>query len=158
LRAAKVTMARGQNAADVELKAAPTAPPGDKTDVRAAGTAAGLSGVNSPNFTLTIKALPSFDLKVETNPVTVHQAGRARLRITAVRKDYAGPIAVEAHRLPAHISATKAIIPAGQNAVEIEIAADVKAAVADHGDVVVHGVGEGHQTDSPPFRLSVRKK
>jgi hypothetical protein len=157
--APKVTIPKGQNAADVTLTAAGNATTGDKTDVLASGSAAGagIANVPSPNFTVSVKAPPTFDLKVETSPLTVRQGGKAKLKVVAVRKGFVGPIAVDVHKLPAHVSAAKAVIPAGRNEVEIEVSAELKAALGDKGDVHVHGVGEGYQTDSPPFTVSVRK-
>jgi hypothetical protein len=157
----KVTIQKGQNTAAVPLTATGTATPGDKTDVLASGSSAGagITNVVSPNFTVTVKALGTFELKVETNPLVVHQGKVARLKVAAVRKGYDGPIAVEVHKLPGGVTAGKGVvIPKGKHEVEIDVAADAKAPLGDKGDVHVHGNGEGHQVDSPGFTVQVRKK
>jgi hypothetical protein len=57
-----------------------------------------------------------------------------------------------------HLSAPKGVIPAGQNAVELVIAAELKAGVADHGNVHVHGTADTLSIESPAFKISVKKK
>src|SRR5205807_7432405 len=78
-----------------------------------------------------VVALP-FELKVEPAPVKVDIGDKVKIKVTAVRKGgYAGPISLEVRNLPANVTAPKADIAAGQDAVEIEVTA---AAAAVPGD------------------------
>jgi hypothetical protein len=158
--AQKALIAKGQNSVDIELSAQAKATLGDKTDVHAVGAApsAGIKDVSSANVTVSVKSLPSFELKVEPQTVTVTQGGKTHFKVTAIRKDYDGPIAVEATKLPAGVATSKGIIAKGQNAIEIEVLADPKAPVGEKGDVHVHGTGEQTQADSQAFKMHVKKK
>lgn len=159
--APKVTIAMGQNAADLEVVAAPNAAAGDKADVHVVGTAtaAGNQQVTSPNLVVSVQAAP-FDLAVEPAALKLTQGAKVKLKVTAARKTYQGPIAVELRNLPANVTAGKALIPMGQNAVEIELAAADNAAVGDKADVQAAGTAEGAKEPrvSPNVTLSVLKK
>ncbi len=70
---------------------------------------------------------------------------------TALRQaGYTGPIAVELRNLPAGVTAPKATIPMGEDAVEIEVSAAPNAAVA----TALNNL----QGASPNFTVAVGKK
>ena len=101
-----------------------------------------------------------FTLKVEPADLKLVQGGKAKLKITAIRKaGYQGPIAVEVRKLPAGVTATKGTIAMGQTAVEIEITAAADAAVADKADIQAQGSGADKQSvSSPNLTIRVGKK
>lgn len=74
---------------------------------------------------------------------------------------YKGPIALDVRNLPAGVTAGKPMIAADKNDVEIEIAADAKAAPASVANVQVGGTAtalNNLQNVSPAFTLNVQKK
>jgi hypothetical protein len=160
--ASKATIAMGQSAAEIEVTAAANAAPGDKADVNAFGTATAAANQPnaSPNFTVSVLAVP-FDLKVEPPVLKLVQGGKGKIKVTAVRKTYQGPISIELRNLPAYVDAQKSVIPMGQTAVEIEVAAGAAAAVGDKADVQALGTATAmgnQQNASPNFAVSVVKK
>ncbi len=104
-----------------------------------------------------------FDLKVEPTTISLNPGGKAKIKVTAIRKaGYKGPIALDLRNLPAGVSAAKApIIPADKNDIEVEIAADAKAAPAAAANVSVGGTAtalNNLQNVSPAISVSVQKK
>jgi hypothetical protein len=100
-------------------------------------------------------------LKAEGVPLKVKQGDKVKLKVTAVRKGYQGPIAVELKNLPANVTAPKATIAQDQTSVEIEVTAADAAAVGDKPDVSVSGVGNApvdKPVASPNFTVSILKK
>jgi hypothetical protein len=108
-----------------------------------------------------VVALP-FSLKVEPAPVTIAQGGKASVKVTAVRMGgYLGPISLEVRNLPANVTAPKATIPMGQDAVDIELTAAADAAAGAKADVNVQGTATAaanQQSTSPNFTVSVQEK
>jgi FKBP-type peptidyl-prolyl cis-trans isomerase len=80
-----------------------------------------------------------FELKVEPATVMLTQGGKAKVRVTATRKNYDGPIVVELANLPALVNSEKKAIAAGENVVVLELTAGMKAAVGDTKDVAALG-------------------
>jgi hypothetical protein len=160
------TIAMGQAEAEIEVSAAANAAAGDKSDVNVLGSveAPAKQQAASPNFTVSVQAAPPpapFGLKVEPVPLKLPQGDKAKVKVTADRKSYQGPIAVELRNLPANVTAPKATIAMGQTAVEIEVTAAANAAVGDKADVNVLGVATAaanQQAASPNFTVSVLKK
>jgi hypothetical protein len=108
-----------------------------------------------------VVAAGTFTLIAELGATPPLAAGStATLKVTAVRKGYVGPIAVEVHKLPAHITATKGVIASGQNSVTLTLTVDQKPAAASKGDFHVRGSGDGGipHADSPGVPVSVLKK
>jgi hypothetical protein len=103
-----------------------------------------------------------FTLKVEPVDIKLPQGGKAKLKITAMRKaGYQGPIAVEIRKLPAGVTAPKGAIAMGQNSIELEmIAAPTAPAAAIKGvDVVGTATAANNlQSVSPPIAVTVVKK
>jgi hypothetical protein len=107
----------------------------------------------------TLSLVQPFELKVNAKPLKIEQGGKAKLKITAVRKGgYAGPIACELRNLPLNVSAAKATIAAGKNDAEIEVSAAANAVTADKAGVTVVGAALNQQAASPGFTVSVVKK
>jgi hypothetical protein len=111
---------------------------------------------------LLVLGLP-FDLQVEPATISLSPGGKAKVKVTAVRKaGYKGPIALDVRNLPAGVTAAKApIIPADKNDIEVEIAADAKAAPTAAVSVTVGGTAtalNNLQNVSPAFSVSVQKK
>jgi hypothetical protein len=160
--ASKATIATGQQEAELEIVAAPAAALGNKADVNILGTAVDAANQTnaSPNFTVTVEppAAP-FTLKVEPGEVKLPPGGKAKLKIVVTRGGFAGAIAIEARNLPAGVTAPKATIAMGQDAVEIELAAAAEAKAADKADVEIVGTAPNFQPAvSPKITVSVLKK
>ena len=156
--ATKATIADGQTQAELEITAAPVAALGKKADVNVLGT--GKEPSASPNFTLIIEAPAApFALKVEPATLKLGPGAKAKLKVIANRKGYAGPIAVEVRNLPAGVTAAKATIAMSQDAVEIELTAAPTAQASDKADVEIVGTAPNFQpATSPKFMVSVSKK
>jgi hypothetical protein len=155
--AAKGLIAEGQTTAELEVAAATTAATGDKADVNVLGTATAAANQQnaSSNLVVSVQA-PPFGLKVASVPLRLPQGGKGQLKVTAERKTYQGPIAVEVRNLPPHLTAAKAVIPMGQTAVDVEITAAADAAVGEKADVHVVGTaGTNQQIPSPNFTIGV---
>ena len=92
---------------------------------------------------LTLVLGPPFALKVEPTPAMLAPGGKARLKVVATRRGgYKGPITVELRKLPAGVTAAKATIPADKTMIEMDVAADGKAAPGEKADVEPrHGDG-----------------
>jgi hypothetical protein len=103
-----------------------------------------------------------FDLKVEPAMVSLKPGEKAKVKVTAVRKaGYKGPIALDFRNLPANVTAAKASIAADKNDLDVEIAADGKAAPAVLNTVAVGGTAtalNNLQNVSPAFTLTIQKK
>jgi hypothetical protein len=87
---------------------------------------------------------------------------KAKVKITATRHGgYKGPIAIEARKLAANVTAAKATIAADQATAELDIVADAKAAPGDKTDVDVLGTATALNNltnASPVFTVRVQKK
>jgi hypothetical protein len=105
-------------------------------------------------------ALP-FELAVEPGHLKVIQGGKAKVKVTAVRKAYQGPIAVELRNLPPNVTAPKATLAVGQTTAEIDVTVATNAPVGDKADLHVLGATSGasvQQQPSPNFKISIMKK
>jgi hypothetical protein len=105
---------------------------------------------------------PPFALKVEPAPAVLAPGGKAKLKVVATRRGgYKGPIAVELRKLPAGVTAAKATIPADKTMIEVDVAADAKAAPGEKADVDALGTAtalNNLQSASPVFTVRVQKK
>ncbi len=106
---------------------------------------------------------PPFELQVEQANLSLNPGDKAKIKVTALRKGgYKGPIALDLRNLPAGLTAAKApVIPTDKNDIEIEIAADAKAAPATAANVLVGGTAtalNNLQNVSPAFSVTIRKK
>ena len=105
-----------------------------------------------------IVALP-FDLKVEPNPISVEQTGKATLTVSAGRKGgYTGRIALELRNLPPQVTARRATIGPGKTNATITLAAAAGAPLGSRGDVDVLGTAPlgNQQAASPAFTVRVQ--
>jgi hypothetical protein len=162
--APKASIATGQPTAEIDVSAAAEAAVADKADVNVLGTAPAASNQQnaSPNFTVSVQAAaPTYELKAESVPLKVKQGDKIKLKVTAVRKGYQGPITVEVKNLPANVTAPKATIAQDQTSVEIEVTAADAAVEGDKADVSLSGVGNA-PVDKPVasvnFTVSILKK
>jgi pectate lyase len=156
------TIPRGQTSVQVVVTA-DAAARGQRSDVRLRATLAtdGVEQVLSPNFTIRLQpaSVPaSFRLKVGAGTVRLRQGSKARLRVSAERKNYTGPITVELRNLPGQVTASRGTIAPGSNVVDIDITAAGNARPGNKGGVYAHGTGANIGGDSPPFGISVKKK
>jgi hypothetical protein len=162
--APKTSIAMDQTAVEIEVAAAAAAVVADKADVNVLGTAtaAGNQQNASPNFTVSVAAAPAtFELKAEGVPLKLKQGDKIKLKVSAARKGYQGPITVELKSLPANVTAPKATIAQDLTSAEIEISAADTAAVGDKADVSLSGVGNApadKPVASPNFTISILKK
>ena len=101
------------------------------------------------------------ELKIEPAMVSLKPGEKAKLKVTAVRKGgYAGPITLDVRKLPAGVTAGKAILAADKSTVEIDITA---AATAVPGDTAIDVAGTATalnnlQNASPTITIRVQKK
>ncbi|MBI1914041.1 MAG: PPC domain-containing protein [Planctomycetes bacterium] len=153
---------KGQNEVKVQFVPVPKAPPG-QFGVTFTGRARFQGADVSANTTPVslVLALVPFDLKVEPALLQLATGAKAKLKVTATRRTYQGPIVVEVRNLPANVSATKATIAQGQVVAEVEVTAAGNAVAGNKADVQVAGIATaaGNATRlSPNFTLSVLKK
>jgi hypothetical protein len=152
--AGKATLSAGKTEAEIEITAAGDAKAGTvKFQVQGTATKAGNQVLVSGDFPMTL--VPGF-FDLRTDPVfPLSFDANTKLKVTALRKGYKGPIEVELRFLPKDVTASKATIPAGKDQVEIDIKADAKASEGDRVDVCVRGTAQDKQVYSPCFTLSV---
>lgn len=161
-KAVPATIARGQNEVKVQVTVGRNAKPGP-VSVTFTGTATFHSiavTATAPPVSLVVTAVP-FDLKVEPAAVKLVAGRKVKVKVTATRKTYQGPIALEVRNLPAHVTAAKVVIPQGQLSAEVELRAAAGAAVGNKADVRAVGVATaaGNLTQmSPNFAVAVLKK
>jgi hypothetical protein len=166
VKASKEAIPAGQNSGEIDLIVDARADSVERTNVQAVGTST--TGPNlqatSQNFTVIVQASPpvkaSIEVRVDPKQVKLAPGGRAQVKVQVTRKNYDGPIAVELSDLPNQVIATKAIIPPGQNNVEIDLMAGPKAPAASK-DVraVARATGAPNVQDtSPAFTVIVQKK
>jgi hypothetical protein len=153
---------KGQNEVKVQLTPAANAPLGTFT---VAFT--GKAKFQNRDYTVTAPPVPlvlglPFTLQVEPAVLKLTPGGKAKLKVTAVRKGgYQGPIAVELKNLPANVTAAKGTIAMAQNSAEIEVTAAANAAPGDKKDVQAQGTATGaanQANTSPAFSVSIAKK
>jgi hypothetical protein len=118
--------------------------------------------VSSAPFTIDVTgtAPPPFSLKAPAAAVKLAQGGRAKVKISTVRRGYQGPVAVELRNLPAGVTAAKGVIPTGQDEVEVELSATSAAALGGRKDVAALGTATAPASPpvlSPSFTLDVIK-
>ena len=99
-----------------------------------------------------------FELKAAPSPLIVTPGQKAKLKVTAVRKDkFNGAIDVELRNLPANVTAVKAQIPPGKTEVEVEVSAAANAAAGDKPDVNATGISGKQAASSPNVIVRVAK-
>jgi hypothetical protein len=152
----KATIAAGANQVEIPIIAAGDAEPAEKADVAAMSSN---PTVVSPPFTIKVEksslvATPSKELKLSVNPelVRITQGDKMKVRVSAERNGFDGPIVVELANLPAQISGAKGIIAAGEKDIVLDLAADPKAAVGESKNVTALGNGKAL---SAPFTIEV---
>ncbi len=103
-----------------------------------------------------------FELQVEPALVSLKPGEKAKLKVTAIRKGgYKGPISMDVRKLPAMVTASKAIIAENQNSVEIELSVLPTAPAAEVAGVDVSGIATALNNltnASPAFTVRVQKK
>lgn len=166
VHAPKEVIPAGQNSIEINLTVDPKAEAVDKANIQAAGTST--TGPNlsafSRNFPLTVQVPPaakqSIEVRVENKQIKLGPGDRAKLKVTVVRKNYDGPIALEMLNLPNQVVGAKVLIPAGQNAGEIELMAGPKV-TAGMRDIKVGATAvqaPNVQDTSPAITLILVKK
>src|SRR5581483_2065211 len=130
--ATRATIKPGETSAALTLSAAAQAPLASRGDVDVLGTAPlGNQQAASPAFTVRVQVPPAaLALTVEPAAMTLKPGGKAKVKVTAVRKHFAGPVAVAVEGLPPKVTATAATIPADQTAAEVELTAAADATPA----------------------------
>ena len=152
-------IAAGRDGVDLELTADARAERGERTDVRAVGTAAALGNkeVTSPPFLVGVQPAGTFALTLAA-PVVIRRGTKVAVKVVAARQEYDGPIHVELQGLPGQVTASKATIDRGQSVVEVDVTAQAGAALGDKNDVRVVGTAPGtgiKDVTSPTFTVSV---
>jgi hypothetical protein len=154
----KVSVSESMESAEIELVAAPNAPGNIRNNVQVVGLTNTNRKVVSPPFTVGLQS-KLFDLKVRPEFLTLPQGDKALLKIMATRRNYQGPIALEFRNLPAEVTGPKVTLPAGQNEMDLEVAAAQDATPSSKTDVHVLGtatMGGNQQVASAPFRVDVK--
>lgn len=163
--AAAAVIPAGRNNTDVDLVVGARADVGERRNLTVLGTALAAGGQkNTSNpFTLAVVAakppVASFDLRIEPKVVKLGKDDKGKVRVTATRHGYDGPIAVELKNLPPLVRASREVIAKNQTTVEIDIVADPKADTSERNNVHAVGnatVGPNLQAVSPNITLSVQ--
>jgi len=156
--ASSATIPAGKNETEVELSAGLRAEAVKKTDVLAIGAAvtAGNAQVASPPFQVDLR--PGLvDLDIEPRILKLSHSSMAKLKVSAIRKGYLGPIALEVRNLPKGFKASRVIIAEKMTHAEIEVQADFSAREGDTVDAQVHGIASlvDRTVKSPRFMVRV---
>lgn len=156
--AAAATIPAGKSETDVELTAGLRADANKKSDVLAIGTAvaAGNAQVASPPFQVDLR--PGLvDLDIEPKILKLSHSTSAKLKVSAIRKGYQGPIALEVRNLPKGFKAPRITIPEKMTHAEIDVQADFSAREGDTVDAHVHGIASlvDRTVKSPRFMVRV---
>lgn len=141
IKAEKVMIAKGDTQVEIEIKADATVKEGDRVDVHAHSSVLARQ-IDSPRFTVGVTSIgqpPLLELKVAPGLVKITPGGSATVKVSAIRKGYKGPIAVELANLPPELKAAKAMIPEGQTTVEVTVTATAKAGPATVTDACAVG-------------------
>lgn len=157
--APKVTIPAGQTTAEMELTASPTAASSERTDTVIAATASmGIQVISQP-VRVSVQGAP-FRLTTSLAMLKVSQGTRAKLTVTAQRKGYKGPIAVELANPPPGLEPIKGTIPEGKDSVELEVAVNPRIPLGDRPNVHVIGFaragGATYRDITPGITLSVQ--
>jgi hypothetical protein len=103
-----------------------------------------------------------FDLAVEPANIEIVVGEKAMVKLTAKRKHgYKGPIAIEIKNLPANLTGNKATLNPDQNAIELELSADAKAAPVERVELEIIGSATAMnnlQGVAPPLALKIKPK
>jgi formylglycine-generating enzyme required for sulfatase activity/serine/threonine protein kinase len=104
-------------------------------------------------------AATRFALKVEPAIVNISPGGKTTVQVSAIRKGYNGPIAVEIPDLPAGLTCAKVVIPAVKTRTAIEIVAAETAPEFKNKGVTVVGADlpDKKPIRSSPFTIVVVK-
>ena len=154
--ASKATIAADAKQVEIIIIAAKDADVGEKADVRA--MVAANPPIISPPFTIRVEkaaevsTTPSFKLKVDPELVKITQGDKIKVRVSALRDGYDGPIVVELANMPGQISGGKGTIAAGEKDVVLELTADPKAAAGETKGATALG---NNQTRSEPFTIAI---
>lgn len=156
--AAAATIPAGKNEVDVELTAGIRADADKKSDVLAIGTAvaAGNAQVASPPFQVDLR--PGLvELAIEPKILKLSHSSTAKLKVSAIRKGYQGPIALEVRNLPKGFKAPRVTIPEKMADAEIDVQADFSAREGDTVDAHVQGLASlvDRTVKSPRFMVRV---
>jgi hypothetical protein len=109
----------------------------------------------------TVTIAPPFELTLTPAELRLSPGGKGKLKVTAARNRYEGPITLQLRNLPAKVMAAKADIPQGKAEVEIDLTAAPDAPAARRADVNILGTAPAlgnQQRASPNFAISVAKK
>src|SRR6516162_6283086 len=138
------TIAADAKEVEIEITAANDAEIGEKTDVLAM---ASNPLVASSPFTIKVEkaapvaVTPTKEPNLRVNPelVKVTQGDKIKVRVSADRNGFDGPIVIELVNMPAQISGAKGIIAAEEKDVVLELTADPKAVVGETKGVTALG-------------------
>jgi hypothetical protein len=161
----RLSLVPDKDAAEVELTAVLAAAlnPGAAVRIVASAPDLGNQVMAVANLSVSVVeagSIPSgpFALKVPSPILKLTPGNKAILHLTALRRDYMGPITLDLRNLPALVTATKATIPANQYAADIEVTAPANAELGDKADVNVLGVGQPEmRIPSPNFTVTVQQ-
>lgn len=152
---------KGMNEVKIQFDAAPNATAGAFPVTFSGKAKAGMIEVigTAAPASLVVVVVP-FELKVEPTPLKIQQGAKLKLKVTAARRAYQGPIVLEVRNLPTGVTAPKATIPQAGTMIEVELTAAANAAVGDKVDVNVVGVGTPPTVTrtSPSVTVGVIKK
>ena len=119
--ASEAEIPRDKTSVDIELSAGPGTSGKIRPNVHALGTSIDKKNVPSGNVSVAVLSR-LFELKVD-KAAKVTFGGTTSLKVTALRKEYDGPIALEMKNLPKDLKAAKIVLPAGQSEIDVEVSA-----------------------------------
>ena len=140
--AAVKPIAKGTNEVEIAFSANAQAPLGQFSVVLVGtGKAGNITSVQPiPALLLTLKS--PFELKAEIPNSTIAKGQTVKIKVVATRNPaYNGPITLTFQNLPKGVTAAAAMIPAGQNEVELDLTAAADAAAGAVPNVIVQGTG-----------------
>ena len=142
ITAAVKPVAKGTNEIEIVFAANAQAPLGQFSVVLTGTGKQGNNTVVQPIPALFVSVKPPFVLKPELPGGKLAKGQTLKIKIVADRNPaYAGPIALTFQNLPKGVTAPAAMIAAGQNEVEVILAAAADAAVGAVPNVLVQGEG-----------------
>ena len=155
VKAAKAVIPAGKSEIDIELAAADQVKD-VKADIHILGTATAANNQQRQSSAIQLQIIPGlFDLKIEPALVDLHHGGMTKLTVTAQRKGYDGPIAIELKNLPMKVSAEKVTIAKGESKAEIEVKAQLTVLEGAKVDVYARGSGANKAVDSSRLTINI---
>jgi Bacterial pre-peptidase C-terminal domain len=140
--AAVKPIVKGSNEIEITFTANAQAPLGDFSVVLTGTGKQGNATVVQPIPALAVSLQPPFALKPDFAGAIVAKGQELKIKVIAERNPaYAGPINLAIQNLPKGVTASAAVIAAGQNEIEVTLTAAADAAAVAVPNIVIQGEG-----------------